>query len=286
MAKLLSGIEAGGTNFVCAVGDAEGNVLDKTTLPTRAPEETFQDVKEFFSQHDIEALGVGGFGPIDLDEESPTYGTILNTPKIKWQQVDLLGRLKQDMQVPVKLTTDVNAAALGEYRFGTARDVKSCLYITVGTGIGGGFIHEGKPYTGKDHPEMGHIMLARHEKDTFPGSCPFHGACLEGLASGTAIEARYGKKGIELTDDPEVWEIEAYYLAQAVMNYLLILSPERIILGGGVMKQPSLLPLIREKFIELFQGYRDITDVEKLIVAPALNGDQGILGAMELVNEE
>lgn len=282
---LLGGIEAGGTKFVCAVGDESGKIIAKISFPTTEPDETLRQVRQFFQQHHADAVGIGCFGPVDLDEKSNTYGTILNTPKTKWKQYDILTKLKTDLQVPVSIDTDVNAAALGEYLYGAGKDVDSCMYITVGTGIGAGFVHHGKTYIGKSHPEMGHLLIQRHKDDTFAGNCPYHGNCLEGLASGPAIEQRYGKKGVELANDAHVWELEAYYLAQAIMNYFLVLSPERIILGGGVMKQEQLYPRIREKFRELLNGYLDVENMDKLIVAPELNDEQGVRGAMELLRQ-
>ncbi|WP_047982733.1 ROK family protein [Ornithinibacillus contaminans] len=279
---LIGGIEAGGTKFVCAVGDEVGNIISKTTFPTSDPETTLAKVKHFFSHHDITALGVGSFGPVDLTKESPTYGFILNTPKTQWKHYNLLGQLQNDHAVPITLDTDVNAAALGEHKYGNAKDVKSVLYITVGTGIGAGFVQDGKTYIGKSHPEMGHIFVQKRENDSFAGNCPYHGACLEGIASGPALEKRYGKKADLLTDNPEVWELEADYLAQAIINYMLILSPEKIILGGGVMKQTQLYPLVRKKVIQLANGYVDTKNIENFIVAPQLNDEQGIKGAIAL----
>ncbi|MFD2211214.1 ROK family protein [Virgibacillus halophilus] len=279
----IGAIEAGGTKFVCAVADESGKITAKTTFPTEDPETTFQNVQRFFGDHQIHALGIGSFGPVDLDKSSNTYGSILNTPKTKWKNYDVLGRLKKDLQIPIFIDTDVNAAALAEYQYGAGRDVSSCMYITVGTGIGAGFVQNGKTYIGKSHPEMGHILVRQHASDQFAGNCPYHGNCLEGLASGPAIEKRYGKKGIELADAQHVWELEAFYLAQAIMNYFLILSPERVILGGGVMKQGQLYPLVRKKFLELVNDYVAVDDMETFIVAPELDDEQGIRGAMELV---
>lgn len=280
---LIGAIEAGGTKFVCAVGDESGDIIAKTSFPTKDPEETFKDVNNFFREYKVEAIGIGCFGPVDLDKKSDTYGTILNTPKTKWIQYDVLGKLKKDLKVPVYIDTDVNAAALAEYKYGAGRDVNSCMYITVGTGIGAGYVQDGNTYVGKSHPEMGHVLIQQHENDAFPGGCPYHGNCLEGLASGPAIEKRYGKKGHQLAADAHVWELEAYYLAQAIMNYFLILAPERIILGGGVMKQRQLYPLIRKKFLEMMNGYLAIENVDTFIVAPELNDEQGVRGAMALV---
>lgn len=280
---LIGGIEAGGTKFVCAVGDGDGKIIDKFILSTEGPEETFQAVKKFFETYPIEALGVGSFGPVDLDTKHETYGTILNTPKTEWKHYDLLGRLKKDFSIPIYLDTDVNAACLGEYLYGAGRDVESVLYITVGTGIGAGFVHQGRTYQGKSHPEMGHIFIQKRGDDQFTGSCPYHGSCLEGLASGTAIEQRYNVRGDLLQDDDAVWELEAYYLAQAVVNYIMVLSPERIIIGGGVMKQEKLYGMIREKVEEMVNDYVAIGGIDKLIVAPELKDEQGIMGAMALV---
>lgn len=279
----IGAIEAGGTKFVCAVGDETGQVLDKITFPTENPETTLQKVYQFFQKYSIEALGVGSFGPIDLNTESNTYGYILNTPKTKWKNFNLLGRLQELFSIPIALDTDVNVAALGEYKYGSARGASSVLYITVGTGIGAGLVNNGKTYIGTNHPEMGHILIQQREDDNFAGCCPYHGNCLEGLASGPAIEQRYGKKGNTLGADHIAWELEADYLAQAIVNYLLILSPEKVILGGGVMKQEQLYPMIREKVVELANGYLELGDIEELIIAPGLKDEQGIKGALALV---
>lgn len=279
---LIGGIEAGGTKFVCAVGNDNGKIIDKINLPTKAPEETLQTVNHFFAKYPIEALGVGSFGPVDLDVASDTYGTILNTPKTKWKHFDLLGALKVDYSVPVYLNTDVNVACLSEYLYGAGRDASSALYITVGTGIGAGFVQGGNIFQGKNHPEMGHIFIQQREDDRFEGICPYHGNCLEGLASGPAIEARYGVQGKMLQDKDDVWELEAHYLARALVNFILILSPERIIVGGGIMKQTKLYPMIRKKVQEMVNDYATITDADKLIVAPELDDEQGVKGAMAL----
>ncbi|PAE30356.1 fructokinase [Paenibacillus sp. 7884-2] len=279
---LIGGIEAGGTKFVCAVGDESGNIFDKVTFPTEEPEKTLDAAKQFFNKHDIQALGVGSFGPVDLNKKSKTFGRILNTPKLKWKQFHLLGQLKQDYNIPVTLDTDVNAAALGEYKYGAAKNAASILYITVGTGIGAGFVKDGKTYIGKSHPEMGHIFIQQRKDDNFEGNCPYHGTCLEGLVSGPAIEKRFGKKGDLLGADHIAWEITADYLAQAIINYLLILSPEKVIIGGGVMKQKQLYPLIRRKVLEFSNAYMELENLDEMIVAPKLNDEQGIKGAIAL----
>ncbi|MBP2075949.1 ROK family protein [Oceanobacillus polygoni] len=279
---LIGGIEAGGTKFVCAVGDESGNIFDKVTFPTEDPAKTLDAAKQFFNKHDIQALGVGSFGPVDLNKKSKTFGSILNTPKLKWKQFHLLDQLKQDYNIPVTLDTDVNAAALGEYKYGAARKAASVLYITVGTGIGAGFVKDGQTYIGKSHPEMGHIFIQQRKDDNFEGNCPYHGTCLEGLASGPAIEKRFGKKGDLLTADHVAWDMVADYLAQAIINYLLIISPEKVIIGGGVMKQEQLYPLIRKKVRDLSNTYMQLENLDKMIVAPKLNDEQGIKGAIAL----
>ncbi|MDY7044147.1 ROK family protein [Virgibacillus sp. M23] len=283
---LVGAIEAGGTKFVCAVGNESGKVLDKVTFPTSDPKETLQHVYDFFSSYNISSLGVGSFGPVDLDTTSSTYGTILNTPKLRWKEFQLLEHLTKHFSIPVHLDTDVNAAALGEYMYGAGKDVSSCLYITVGTGIGAGFVNNGKTYKGKSHPEMGHILVQKHVDDDFQGVCPSHGACLEGLASGPAIEKRYGQKGHLLSNRIDVWEIEASYLAQAIMNYSLILSPQRVIIGGGVMKQERLYQLIRKAFTNLMNNYIDVGDIEQFIASPKLKDEQGVKGAIALAIEK
>ncbi|GIO22110.1 ROK family protein [Oceanobacillus sp. J11TS1] len=283
---MIGAIEAGGTKFVCAVGYPDGTIVDRTAFPTTTPEETLAKVEEFFSKHPVEKIGVGAFGPINLRTNSENYGAIENTPKIPWRHYPLLEELKKRFNLPVAINTDVAVACLGEYEYGIGKDVSSCLYITVGTGIGAGLVQDGNPFQGKNHSEMGHILLRKHPDDRFEGICPSHGACLEGLASGPAIEARHGRKGAELAEEDHVWEIEAYYLAQAILNYFVVLSPEKIILGGGVMKQEKLYPMIRKQFMELLNGYIEVENVDELIVAPGLDDDQGVKGCIALAVKE
>ncbi|MGM0838319.1 MAG: ROK family protein [Bacillota bacterium] len=279
---LYGAIEAGGTKFVCAVGERGGKIIDKVTIPTSNPEQTLQLVDSFFEKYRLSSIGIGCFGPIELNEQKETYGEILNTPKLDWKNFNIYHVFKEKYNIPIFLDTDVNAAALGEYHYGAAKGLNSCLYITVGTGIGAGYAKEGVTLKGMTHPEMGHIYVPRHPQDNFKGCCPYHNGCLEGLASGTAITARYGRKGNELKDKKEVWEVEAYYLAQAIVNYILILSPEKIILGGGVMKQDILFPLIRDEVSKLLQNYITIESMDDYIVPPLLNDEQGVLGALAL----
>lgn len=281
---MLGAIEAGGTKFVVAVSEPDLSIVERVSFPTTNPEETFKNVFKFFDQYDLDAIGVGSFGPIDVNVNSSTYGYVTSTPKPGWQNTDFVGQLKDRYKVPVGWTTDVNAAALGELSKGAAVGKDSCLYLTVGTGVGGGAVIDGKPLEGFGHPEMGHLLVRRHQKDTYAGNCPFHSDCLEGLAAGPAIEKRYGKKAQELSDQNEVWEIEADYLAQALMSYTLILSPEKIILGGGVMKQSQLFPLIRQKFAELLNEYVETPDLDEYIVPPALEDNAGITGCLILAD--
>lgn len=282
---LYGAIEAGGTKFVCAVGDEAGNIVESVTIPTLEPKQTLQLVDDFFGKYTLSSIGIGSFGPIELNETKKSYGEILNSPKLLWKNFNIYQAFKDKYNIPIFLDTDVNAAALGEFYWGAAKDTDSCLYITVGTGIGAGFVKNGVTLKGLTHPEMGHIYVRRHANDSFEGSCPYHKDCLEGLASGTAITARYGQKGMELQENIEVWELEAYYLAQAIVNYILILSPEKIVLGGGVMKQEVLFPLIRKEVSRLLQNYVLIDSMDDYIVSPQLNDQQGILGALALGKE-
>jgi fructokinase len=282
---LYGAIEAGGTKFVCAVGNETGEIVERLTIPTMTPDETMPQVIDFFRQYELKAIGIGSFGPVDLNIQSPTYGSIKTTPKLEWRNYPLRKVIKDAFSVPVGFQTDVNAAALGELHFGAAKGLDSCLYLTVGTGIGGGAVVNGKVVQGLSHPEMGHIYIRRHPNDPYEGKCPYHRDCLEGLAAGPAIEERWGKKGQELEGQKEVWEIEAYYLAQALAQYILILSPQKIILGGGVMKQTQLFPLIRQNVQDLLNGYVELPDLESYIVPPGLGDNAGITGALVLAYE-
>ncbi|MEH7436844.1 ROK family protein [Neobacillus drentensis] len=279
---MLGAIEAGGTKFVCAVGDEKGAIMERIQIPTTVPEETMPQVIAFFEKYDVEAIGIGSFGPIDVNVESPTYGYITSTPKPGWKDYPLVQTMKEAFGVPIGFNTDVNAAALGEASFGAAKGLDSCLYITVGTGIGAGAIVQGQLLQGWSHPEMGHILLRRHPNDVFEGKCPYHGDCLEGLAAGPAIEARWGEKGVNLVDRPEVWDLEGYYLAQALMQYILILSPKKIILGGGVSHQEAVFAAIYKYLPELLNDYVSLPELSDYIVRPGLGDDAGITGALML----
>ncbi|WP_263497726.1 ROK family protein [Rossellomorea vietnamensis] len=283
---IIGAIEAGGTKFVCGIGNERGEILERVTIPTTTPGETLKQVVKFFEDKNIEKLGVGSFGPIDLNPESEGYGSITSTPKPHWSHFNLIGALKKHFFIPIEFDTDVNAAAFGESIWGAAKGLDSCLYITVGTGIGVGALTEGKLVHGLTHPEMGHILVRRHPDDPYEGGCPYHGDCLEGLASGPAIETRWGKKAVELVDTPQVWEMEAYYLAQAIAHYILILSPKKVILGGGVMNQEHLFPLIREQVVNILGGYvqhkQILEEIDTYIVPPGLGNNAGLVGALGL----
>jgi fructokinase len=288
MTARYGGIEAGGTRWNCAIGDGEGGVELVESFATTGPEETLARAAAFFGEHGpIAALGVGCFGPVALDPSSPRYGRITTTPKPGWSDTDVVGPLRAALDVPVAFETDVNAAAIGEGRFGAGQGVASFVYVTVGTGIGAGVVVEGRPLHGLVHPEPGH-MLVPHDRgrDPFPGSCPFHGDCLEGLASGTALRARWGAPGEEL-DDPAVWELEADYLALGFANLVLTLSPQRLIVGGGVASGHGLLDLVRPRLVAALAGYLDPPElaadgIDGFLVPPALGPRSGVVGAIEL----
>jgi fructokinase len=283
-------VEGGGTKFNCMIGTGPDDIVATETFPTTNPPETLGRVIDFFHKADqsrpLRAVGVASFGPIDLDARSQTYGFITTTPKAGWQYTDVAGELRRRLGVPVGFDTDVNGAALGEYRWGAARDADPTVYITVGTGIGGGAFVNGAPVHGLIHPEMGHMRLPAVEGDTFAGICPFHGRCLEGLASGPAIAARAGRPAKELPADDAIWHIEAHYLAVAIANIMYVLSPQRVVLGGGVMEQRQLFPLIHEKVLTLHHDYLQnssiLDHIDTLIVPPGLGSRCGMLGAIEL----
>lgn len=280
---MFGAIEAGGTKFVCAVSDENFNIIERVSFSTRSPEETLDDVFKFFDKYEnLKAIGIGSFGPIEVNKKSQNYGYITSTPKLKWQYFDFLGNMKSHYNIPIGWTTDVNAASLGEYELGSAKENNSCIYLTVGTGIGGGAIINGKFIEAFGHSEMGHIIIRKHPEDDFEGWCPYHGDCLEGLTAGPSIEKRYNVKGQSLDENHEVWKFISYYLAQALVDYTLILRPEKLILGGGVMKQSHLLSMIKENFVELLADYIEIPPIDDYIVTPSLGDNAGIVGALIL----
>jgi fructokinase len=273
-------IEAGGTKWVCGIGSGPDDLVT-TQIPTTSPNETIANAIAFFRDRDLAAVGIGSFGPVNLDRASPHYGYITSTPKRGWQNTDVAGAFHAALNIPVGFDTDVNAAALGESRWGAARDVVSCLYLTIGTGVGGGAILDGRLLHGLMHPEMGHIRIPHDlQRDPFPGACPFHGDCLEGLASGPAIQKRWGIPAKELLSDHPAWQLEARYLALAVANFVFTVSPARVILGGGVMDQVQLFAMIRTELAEILNEYIQLP--EPFVVSPGLGNRSGVLGALAL----
>lgn len=289
--RLFGAVEAGGTKFVAAVGNEQGELLAQERIPTSDPTSTLAAVYAFLRQArslgTLAAIGVGCFGPVELNRSSARYGCIGLTPKPGWSGTDIAGPLARQFHCPIGFDTDVNAAALAEHRWGAARDVDNLVYVTIGTGIGGGVIANGIPIHGLMHPEIGHIFPRRHPLDLdFAGVCPFHRDCLEGVASGPAILARVGMSLQELDAAHPQWEIEADYLGQLCANLVLSVSPQRIVLGGGVMSQERLLPPIRERLSHWLGGYIDrgeiLNGLDRYVVAPALGDRAGVLGALAL----
>ena len=286
---IYGGIEAGGTKFVCAIGSGPDDLQAETQFPTTSPDETIGHTLEFFQsqQAELAAIGIAAFGPVDLNRASPTYGYITTTPKPGWANTDLAGTISRALGVPVGFDTDVNGAALGEHRWGAAQGLDTFLYLTIGTGIGGGGMVGGRLMHGLIHPEMGHMRLPHDwEADPFPGICPYHGDCLEGMAAGPAIQARWGQPAQTLPDNHPAWPLQARYLALALANLICTISPQRIILGGGVMNVPLLFPLVRRDVQDLLNGYvqaPEILDqIDSYIVPPGLGGRAGVLGAIAL----
>jgi fructokinase len=284
---IYGGIEAGGTKWVCAIGTGPDDLRQTITFPTTHPEETIAHAADFFSLNGaLTAVGIGSFGPIDLRRTSPTWGRITTTPKPGWADTEVVAALSAALGLPVAFDTDVNAAALGEHRWGAAVGLATFCYITVGTGIGGGGMANGQLLHGLLHPELGHMRIPHDRaRDPFDGICPYHGDCFEGLASGAAVSARWGSPPEQITDE-RAWQLEAEYLALGLVNLICVLSPQRIIVGGGVMNEPSLLPLVRSRVQVLASGYFDTPElgeaIEHYIVPPALGDQAGVLGAIEL----
>ncbi|WP_336789735.1 ROK family protein [Paenibacillus sp. MMO-177] len=282
----IGAIEAGGTKFVCGIGNEHGEIEERISLPTEHPDSTLREVLNYFRDKQVEAIGIGTFGPIDIDPASPTYGFVTTTPKPGWSGYDFLGTMKRELPVPYGWDTDVNAAAFGEAKWGAAKGLNSALYYTVGTGIGVGVYTEGKLVHGLLHPEGGHVLTRRHPEDTFAGFCPYHGDCLEGMAAGPAIGQRWGVKADELTKDHPAWQMEAFYLGQAIASAILLLSPKKVILGGGVMHQEQLFPLIRAEVQKNLNGYASHEalreGIDSYIVPPGLGDNAGLCGSVAL----
>ena len=273
------------------VGSEPENILEQTRIDTTVPEETLGKVIQFFRPYTtagkITVIGIGCFGPLDLNRDLPTYGFITSTPKPHWSNTDVLGTIRRALKINVAFDMDVNTAALGEFRWGASQGTDPSLYITIGTGIGGGYIKDRKALIGMNNLEMGHIRLPHDlKRDPFPGNCPFHGDCFEGLASGPAIEKRFGARGETIHDDDPFWDIEADYIALALSNIILTLSPKRIILGGEIMQRAYLFPLIRRKVLKTLNGYVEseslLKKMDEFIVPPGLGSRSGSLGAIAL----
>lgn len=283
----LGALEAGGTKMVCAIGDEKGNIFDRVSFPTLTPDETMGGLIDYFKDKDIEALGIGSFGPLCLDKSAPNYGDITTTPKLAWLNYPLRKAFVEALGVPVGIDTDVNAAALGEATYGAGQGIDSLVYYTIGTGVGGGALVDGMLVHGMVHPEMGHMLLRPDPRDPAPhGFCPYHDGCIEGMANGPAIEKRWGVSAKELPEDHIAWEIEAEYLAQMCVNTIVTLSPKKIVLGGGVMHQLHLFPRIRKRTLELLNGYvahpAILENIDDYIVPPGLGDNAGAVGSLLL----
>jgi fructokinase len=288
VSALFGGVETGGTWCVCALGRGPGEIEAEDQFPTGEPEVTLARIVEFFRAHPgAQAIGVGSFGPVDLDPSSATWGYVTSTPKPGWQHVSVAGVIRDELGLPVAFETDVDAAALAEHQWGAGRGVGSVCYLTVGTGIGAGLIIDGRPWHGLVHPEPGHIRVPHdRDRDPFPGSCPVHGDCWEGLAAGGAIAARWQAPPAELAPDHPAWALEAEYLALGILNLVLVASPQRIIIGGGVLEQPGLMSMIRARLPELLAGYLETpalgAEIDQYLVTPELGDRAGVLGAIAL----
>jgi fructokinase len=294
MSVLYGGLEAGGTKFVCAVGTGPEDLRAETRFPTTTPAETIGRAISFFQaqqrQEPLAAIGIASFGPVDPNPGSPTFGYITSTPKPGWAHTDFVGTIRQSLEVPIGFDTDVNVAALGEHHWGAAQGLDNFIYLTIGTGIGGGGMINGQLMHGLIHPEMGHIRIPHDlQADPYAGHCPFHGDCLEGLAAGPALEDRWGQSAETLPADHPAWELEAHYLALALTNFICTLSPQRIVMGGGVMEQPQLLPRVRQKVQAFLNDYIQAPEllqgIDKYIVLPGLGGQAGVLGAIALAQQ-
>ncbi len=276
---------------MCALGSGPDSIHAREQFPTTSPGETLERIVSFFERHPAPAaLGVGSFGPVNLDPSSPTWGQVTTTPKPGWQRTPVATTLEEHLQVPVAFETDVNVAALGEYRWGAGRGCASVCFLTVGTGIGAGLVIEGKPVHGLIHPEVGHLRIPHDlSRDPFRGNCPAHGDCWEGLASGPAIAERWGKPSTELPDGHPAWPLEAEYLALGILSIVCVVSPQRVIVGGGVMGRPPLMQAVRQRLRELVGDYLDTpalsAEIDDYLVPPELGDDAGVLGAIALAQE-
>ncbi len=285
------GIEGGGTKFVCAYGSGPADLQGRTVIRTQKPEDTMPEILDYIrsvqTKTKISAIGVSVFGPLDLDKQSLTYGHIMPTAKVEWSDFDMVGTLRKHFNLPIGFDTDVNGAAIGEYRWGAAQGLSDFLYLTIGTGIGGGAIVNGKLLHGAQHPEMGHIMIPQDRaQDAFEGVCAYHKNCFEGLASGPSMKVRWHvDSALDLPKEHPAWDLEAYYLGTALSIYTFVLSPKRIILGGGVMRQEHLLAKVRTQMVVALKAYvrnYRVSDPESYVVSPGVGENSGVLGAIAL----
>ena len=284
-AMRFGALEAGGTKMVCAIGDENGNILDRVSIPTETPDITMPIMLDYFKDKDIKAIGIASFGPIDLHEDSKDYGMITSTPKAPWRNFNIVKSFTDELHIPAGFDTDVNGSLIGEATYGQAKGISDAVYITIGTGVGGGVITNGRTLHGMLHPEIGHIRMVPHPEDEYAATFGKRGGTLEELAAGPSLIKRWGMGGGELPYGHKGWDIEAFYIGQAVSSYILVLSPKLIIIGGGVMHADFLLPMIRKETLYFLDSYIDtssIHDIDNYIVAPSLNDDQGVMGAVKL----
>ncbi|MDG1481428.1 MAG: ROK family protein [Myxococcota bacterium] len=277
---LLGAVEGGGTWFRAAVGHADGTIQDSTRMATTAPMQTLGAVADFLAAHPITAVGIGCFGPLSLSTTSADYGKITTTPKAGWSGVDVRGFLAQRLKVPVAIQTDVTAAAIGEHWLGAGQGAESLAYLTIGTGIGGGFLVKGQPVTGRLHPEMGHLPARRQPDDAFPGLCPFHGDCLEGMVSGPALAARWGVPGEQLPAGHPAWDLSARLLADGLTTMLAVIAPDRLILGGGVGQNPALWGPLHTHLAVAVSSYWPRLCITDWLLRPDLGEQSALLGAL------
>jgi fructokinase len=292
MPELYGGVETGGTWCVCALGTSPEEIIALEQFPTTSPSETLARIVEFFRKRPAAAaLGVGSFGPVDVDRDSPSWGQVTTTPKPGWQHTPVATVISEQLGVPVSFDTDVAVAAVGEHRWGAGVGAESLCYLTVGTGIGAGLLLGGRPWHGLVHPEVGHLRIPHdRDRDPFAGICPAHGDCWEGLASGKSIGARWQAAPQELPDEHPAWPLEAEYVALGILSIVAVACPHRIVVGGGVMERPALLAMVRERVRGLLAGYLEAPllgqDIDDYLVPPALGDRAGVLGAIALAQSE
>ena len=278
MSNLVGGAELGGTKCVLAVAENPMNIVNRIEIPTETPEKTLKNIFDFFANYNVKSIGIGAFGPIVLDRLSEKYGLLISESKKGWKGTNIFTEFKTNFDLVVNIDTDVNAAAIGEYNYGAGKGCQTLVYVTIGTGIGGGILVEGKPYLGSFHLELGHMAVPN--PDNFQGTCRIHGNCWEGLASGPSLEVRWGISPSEIPKSHEAWEKEAELLASGIVSIIANHSPDKIILGGGVMKQKHLLSMIRYKISEIWNNYTPLVSLSQLVVEPNLGLDSGIVGSL------